>query len=328
VGSNVDDFGITWNDVFTGIQSIVSWCMTEIQNLWNTILSPVLSLISEMVMYLWPTFEEVFNAIYDLVSDVFTGIVDTWDNHLAPCLAVIVDFLEQNVEPIVTTLLGNIGDVITYVMGIVEDLWNNSLKPILDTIIDFVMNVFSGNWEDAWQNIIDIFEDLWEGIKILVADPVNVVIGVINGLIDGVCTGINAVIDALNKINIDVPDWVEDLTGMGSFGFNLSHVTAPQIPLITYAKGYSEAYALDSPTIFGASSNGLLMGGDGAGTEIVSGEDHLIELINQSVATNLGNCEEYLEEIVGTQNALLQYLQNAGFEIDGREFARLVKAVN
>ena len=68
-----------------------------------------------------------------------------------------------------------------------------------------------------------------------VKTPVNAIIGVINGMISGVTSGINSVINTLNKLQIDVPDWVTEATGMSSFGFNISTVSAPQIPYL--AKG-------------------------------------------------------------------------------------------
>jgi hypothetical protein len=34
---------------------------------------------------------------------------------------------------------------------------------------------------------------------------------------------VNAVIDAINSIKIDVPGWLQKITGMQTFGFNLPH---------------------------------------------------------------------------------------------------------
>ena len=44
----------------------------------------------------------------------------------------------------------------------------------------------------------------------------------------------NTVIRALNNLHVDVPNWVPGIGGK-SFGFALSEVTAPQIPML--AKG-------------------------------------------------------------------------------------------
>jgi hypothetical protein len=60
---------------------------------------------------------------------------------------------------------------------------------------------------------------------------VNSVIGFLNKLISGVVSGINYVVNAINKLSFDVPDWVPGIGGE-KFGFNLSRVTAPQIPYL------------------------------------------------------------------------------------------------
>ena len=36
----------------------------------------------------------------------------------------------------------------------------------------------------------------------------------------------------MNKLKIDVPQWVTDLTGVKNFGFNLKTVSAPRIPYL------------------------------------------------------------------------------------------------
>ena len=39
-------------------------------------------------------------------------------------------------------------------------------------------------------------------------------------------------IDLLNGLSIDVPDWVTEKFGISSFGFNIPTVSAPQIPYL------------------------------------------------------------------------------------------------
>lgn len=60
----------------------------------------------------------------------------------------------------------------------------------------------------------------------------------------------------------------------------------------TFARAYDEAMILNSPTIFGASGNNLLVGGDRAGNEIVVGENHLLDMFEstmQKVMSSGGN---------------------------------------
>ena len=57
---------------------------------------------------------------------------------------------------------------------------------------------------------------------------VNGIIGFINRMISAVVTGINTVINALNGLSFDLPD----IFGGGHVGFNISTLTAPQIPYL------------------------------------------------------------------------------------------------
>lgn len=93
------------------------------------------------------------------------------------------------------------------------------------------------NFVDAWDNIRaktseafnsigQTISDIWNGIGETIKTAVNGIIGFINRMISAVVTGINAVINALNGLSFDLPD----IFGGGHVGFNISTLTAPQIP--------------------------------------------------------------------------------------------------
>lgn len=54
----------------------------------------------------------------------------------------------------------------------------------------------------------------------------------------------------------------------------------------TFAKAYEQAMILTAPTVFGASGNNLLVGGDRPGNEIIVGEQHLLEMIGKASGGN------------------------------------------
>lgn len=58
---------------------------------------------------------------------------------------------------------------------------------------------------------------------------VNGVLQAVESFINGILGGLNWLIDMINKIGFDVPDWVP-LIGGKKFGFNLSHVADVQLP--------------------------------------------------------------------------------------------------
>lgn len=59
------------------------------------------------------------------------------------------------------------------------------IQKVLGGIIDFIRGVFTGNWQRAWQGIVNIFGGIFGGIKDLIKAPINGVIGAINKVIGG-----------------------------------------------------------------------------------------------------------------------------------------------
>ena len=88
---------------------------------------------------------------------------------------------------------------------------------LFDNLIRFVMNVFTGNWSDAWENVKNIFKNIFDGVLNIFITCINTITSAFNGLIKG-----------LNGIKI--PDWVPVVGGK-----KLNIPTIPQIPQL--AKG-------------------------------------------------------------------------------------------
>ncbi len=91
----------------------------------------------------------------------------------------------------------------------------DNVKAIFQNIIDFISNVFSGNWSAAWQNIVNIFGNLFGMIVNLAKAPIN-----------GVISAINWVLSKINSISVKIPDWVPGVGGK-TLGFNIP--TIPQL---------------------------------------------------------------------------------------------------
>ena len=226
-------------------------------------LKPIVESIKETFVGLWeehlkPLWEE---SLKPLLGDLWETIKGTWDL-IANLIGEIVKIIAPVVANILQMIAQFVDDIAGYIGGCME---------VLKGIIEFITGVFSGDWEKAWNGIKDIFKGIWEMMVNLVKAPVNLIIGVINGMISGVVAGINLVVRAINSISVDIPDWVP-LVGGKHIGFNLSEVTAPQIP--TLAKGG----VLTSPT--------LAMVGEYAGAdnnpEIVTPQSILKETIDAS----------------------------------------------
>lgn len=115
---------------------------------------------------------------------------------------------------------------------LMEGLFNG-----VSELVDKVVSVFKKIKDkviEIWEALKSKTAEIWNGIKEVIKKPINGIIGFINGMISGVVDGINGMINALNKISVNVPDWVP-LIGGKTLGFNISAINAPQIPYL--AKG-------------------------------------------------------------------------------------------
>lgn len=102
--------------------------------------------------------------------------------------------------------------------GLLTSMKTNS-QNILNQITTFLKGTFSKNWETAWDGVALKLKSVWNGIVATIESAVNLIIDAINWCIN-----------QINKIHIDVPDWVTDLTGMDGFGFNIPNLNKVSIP--------------------------------------------------------------------------------------------------
>ena len=204
--------------------------LMEIVNL----ILPVLFQLLTPIVELLPTIFDLLNPIIDAVMGVIVPLVELLDIVLPP-LITIIEYLANVVLFALQTAFQAMANIISNVVNVAVTYIKNQIavmQNIFTNIIDFIKNVFTGNWSAAFENLSAILGSIFEGMINVVKTPINAIIGVINGLVSGVTSGINSVIGVLNGLQIDVPDWVTELTGVKTFGFNLSTVTAPQIPYL------------------------------------------------------------------------------------------------
>lgn len=212
---------------------LINMLLPPIMEIVNMIL-PILSALLPPILALLEPIINLLNPIIQVLMALITPLMDLLNVVLPPLTKVIQFLVEvalrqmQTAFQTVANIISNVVNVaVTYVKDQIE-----ILKNIFSNIIDFIKNVFTGNWSAAFENLKAIISNVFQGMINAVKTPVNAIIGFINGMISGITGGINATIGALNKLKIDVPDWVTELTGVSDFGFNFSTVSAPQIPLL------------------------------------------------------------------------------------------------
>ena len=210
----LDAMGKAWESVRDIISSV-----------YETVVKPVLEdfmvqldwLWSEHLKPLWDNLMEFFGAFGEMVLAI-------WNEYLAPWIQNMVDVF----GPVITTVLKYIMDSFSTSLAIAADIFNAMIE-IFKGICKFITGAFTGDWGKAWEGIQDIFKGVWDGIVTLLKASVNWIIDIVNTLIRAVTSGLNFVIDKLNTLSFDIPDWVPEVGGQ-KFGFDIPTITAPQIP--------------------------------------------------------------------------------------------------
>lgn len=179
------------------------------------------------------TFPALGSAISLLTNPVFlvgsavaalVALIATKGDEIQQILQDLDDWLQGVFTTDWSESFGFLGDLINGFFQTVSDVWG-AIKKVFDGIIDFIRGVFTGDWDRAWKGVSEIFGGIFEGLVALVKAPFNAIIAIINAVI----TGINWLIDKINKISFDFPDWL----GGGHVGFDFDH-----LPKIEYlAKG-------------------------------------------------------------------------------------------
>ena len=168
--------------------------------------------------------EMLLNAVLEITLAVASAIIE----HLPE----IIESLVTIISGIVTFLLSpeGIGKIVEtgykLLVGLVQNL-PAALEEILGGIGDIIDNILKafGFEEGLGKGLTEIWDGIWGMIK----GVINTVIGGINGMISAVESAINFVIDAINTLSWEIPDWVPWIGGE-TFGFDIPHVGFYKIP--------------------------------------------------------------------------------------------------
>ena len=216
----------------------------------------------------------VSNPIVALVAAIvaLVALIATSGDQIQSALQSVDDFLQGIFLTDWTQVFGpGIGDVLNAFMANIKNIWD-SIKRIFDGVIDFIRGVFTGDWERAWEGVQNIFGGIFDGLIAIAKAPLNGIIGLMNGMI----SGINWIIEKINSISVDLPDWL----GGGHIGFSLP--TIGKIPYL--ARG-------------GILSQGSAIVGE-AGPELltVSGSRAIVQPLTNQTTNNasFGNINVYV----------------------------------
>lgn len=168
--------GVLLNSLLAALTPIIE----DLATFLNDLLTPLIPIISELCNTIVSTLQPVLEQLSPVISLVFDalrpvlGLLGEMLETLIPALVPVIEWLAH----IFSEVLGN---AIKRVKKILEPL-----SGIFNGIVDFVKGVFSGNWEQAWNGVVNIFKNVFNLLPTFVENVINGIIWIINKLLEGV----------------------------------------------------------------------------------------------------------------------------------------------
>lgn len=287
-------------------------------------IGPVLSVVGNLITLfvnlhtLFVTLQPLFTAVGTAIAGISTPVLITIGVITALIAAGVA--LYKNWDVIKAKALELYGEL-QKTFGLIRD------------VITEIMNV-------VWSNMVSA----WENIRISVSTKISAIVSTVSGKFEEVK---NSITNKINGAKNAVYNAIETMKSFFKFEWSLPKLKLPHI----YINGewdlkegkfpsfgvewYAKGGVLNQPTAFGINGNRLMVGGE-AGPEAVAPIEVLQKYIEESVAAQNTGLVEILQKILAAilsnneemKDKFMEALEEMRFDINNREFARLVKAVN
>jgi len=154
---------------------------------------------------------ELFEALAPVVLTLIEAMLPIIEL-LLPMFVELIEFL----TPILVTVAEIIGDILVFAI----ELFVGAITGITESLATFG----------------EFFSSLWDGIKEFFVNTINALISGFEGFVNFVIRGVNKIVDALNGLSFEVPDWVPEIGG-ATLGFSIPKIPEISLGRIALANG-------------------------------------------------------------------------------------------
>lgn len=170
------------------ILNLVGGLLTSLLTALAPVIEKLAQFLNQLLTPLIPVIQQICDIIFSLFSPLFEALSPIFDKlllALMPVLELFAALLNELLPyliPIIEWLAGVLSNVLGTSLDTVFGLLD-SFVLILSGIIDFIKGVFSGDWEQAWRGILEVFWGNFNGIANIAESVVNGVIDLLNAMI-------------------------------------------------------------------------------------------------------------------------------------------------
>ena len=279
-----------WEAIKTTVSTALEAIKTGITTAWETVktaTTTAFEAVKTVISTVWTAIKAVLDPI---IAGIKTAVTTAWE---AIKTATATAF--NAVKTTATTVWNGIKTAVTTVVNgvktAVSTAWNG-----IQTVTSTVFNAVKTAASTAWNAIKTTITTVINSIKSAVSSGLNAVKSTVSSILNGIKSTFTSV---FNGVWSFVQGIVNKLKGIFNFSWSLPHIklphfsisgsfslNPPSIPHFSvdwYRKAMNNGMILNSPTIFGASGNHLLGGGE-AGPEAVVGVQSLMDMVQSAVA--------------------------------------------
>lgn len=216
-------------DSFLGLLGTV---IDNVKKLWEEVLVPVIEWIIENILpVLMPIIQSLIEGVLNFigfVSDMVANIMD----FLSGLIDFIVDIFAGDWEQAWAGIREMFSSIWNSMKLILSTIWNNmkdgvkaAISAIKGHISDSLHNI-KGGWRESWTSMKTTVLGIFDAIKSGIKGKINSIISFVENMANSIIIGVNKVLEALNSVGFDMPDWL----GGGTFHPNLQTLPAVHIP--------------------------------------------------------------------------------------------------
>ena len=288
-------------------------CKEIILTAWTAIqetVSTALEAVSTAISTAWQSVQEITATAYEAIT---TAIMTAWTS-IQEFIAPILEALCSAVSAAWEAIQSATASAWEAVSSATSAAWE-AVKSAVETVVNAISSAVSTAWTNvqtttatvfaavqqaastAWNSILTSITSVISSLQSSISSGLEAIRSTATSILEGIRSAFTTVFENIRSFVSGVVDW---LKGIFNFEWSLPHIkmphfsisgsfslNPPSVPHFSvdwYRKAMNNGMILNSPTIFGASGNRLLGGGE-AGPEAVVGVSSLMDMIQKAVSS-------------------------------------------
>jgi len=307
-----------WGAIKNHITTVVNAIKNVVTTVWNSIknvVGTVVNAIKTVISSAWNTIKTIIQNVMKIITSVLKG---DWEG-VKTAISNIINAIKQHISTVWNAIKSVISSVMNAIKSVVSSVWNG-IKSVITSAVNTVKSVVTSVWNGIRSATSNVFNGIkttaskaWEDVKNAITKPIEKARDKVKGIVDkikGFFTGMK-----LEFPKIKVPHF--SIKPSGWKVGDLLDGKIPKLGIEWYAKAMRKPMVMKQPTIFGYNSaTGKLQGGGDAGSEVVSGTNTLMGMIQSAVANENGVLVYYFNRIIEILATYFpQVLEAAGHDI-------------